>query len=72
MPSDTVDRSYFLAVCEERDRLRQQLKLAHQRARHLQDAISQHRDVHEARGSHADRQLWGATYQPAERRTVEL
>jgi hypothetical protein len=64
MPADTVARHYFTSVCEERDRLRGQLRQEQRRHAWLQDRIEQHRREHDGAGDAADRRLWQAVYGP--------
>jgi hypothetical protein len=62
MPAETVDRRHFLTVCQERDRIRDQLRLEQRRHAWLQDRVEQHRREHAGEGSAADRRLWQAIY----------
>jgi hypothetical protein len=64
MPSETVRRSHFVSVCEERDRLRDLLR--HEQRRHawLQQQVTEHQHTNGGEGSAADRRLWSAVYAP--------
>jgi hypothetical protein len=66
MPSDTVERRYFTSVCEERDRLRDLLRLEQRRHAWLQDRVEQHRQQTKE-PKPADRQLWSAIYATGDR-----